>query len=196
MVDCYGRFERKSTRSPLRLPRPVHHAHPSPFTNLFLVPPSTSLLHATVLLFLTARIAHIAFSLLCLSVCFMWITGEISKTFWHVMAAPEISDPAAVLVEGTRHWGHRPSAPLPEGSRPRSELEDIESNYYDDSIKYLILLVTELFRLDLIDLAGLSGVLAQFCRPSAHQRRPQHPYCVFPSSTLPLLAYPEARHRS
>ena len=57
--------------------------------------------NATVLLFLTARIAHIALSQLCLSACFMWITGEISKTFWHVRAAREISYPAAVLVEGT-----------------------------------------------------------------------------------------------
>ena len=131
-------------------------------------------------------------------VCLLYLDhwGEISKTFRHVMAAPEISDPAAALVEGTRHWGHRPSASLPEESRPSSELEDIAGNSYDDSLQYLILLVTELFTLDLIGLAGLSGVLAQFCRPSAHQRRSQHPYLVFPSSTLPLLAYPEARHRS
>ena len=132
-------------------------------------------------------------------VCLLYVDhwGEISKTFRHVMAAPEISDPAAALVEGTRHWGHRPSASLPEESRPSSELEDIAGNSYDDSLQYLILLVTELFTLDLICLAGLSGVLAQFCRPSAHQRRSQHPCCVFFWSTLPLLASPEAdpRHR-
>ena len=100
MVEAYSVYQLHCTRSPLRLPRPVHHAHPPPFTNLSLVPPSTPLLHATALLFLTARTAHIALSQLCLAACFMRITGEIRTTFWHVMAAREISYPAVVLVEG------------------------------------------------------------------------------------------------
>ena len=136
-------------------------------------------------------------------VCLLYLDhwGEISKTFRHVMAAPEISDPATALVEGTRHWGHRPSASLPEESRPSSELEDIAGNSYDDLLQYLILLVTELFRLDLIDLAGPSGQLAQFCSPAvmcqvgdtAEHLQTQWTSAAIPTSVLCLpLVHPSS----